>query len=591
MWWRYTPVTRWTELALALAILASVTSQAPPPGELVEADVVQRAILLEFAELYADPSSDGAIIERLAAGTVLDYVGETTDAFGRTWYTVRDPNRYVRRRDTYLVPFDRRQFAAFGNRGAVLADRRPGSAVTRVEAGASDEEEDPWWQPVEVLELGHNASFDATVGITALAPREADVRELIALLGGMDAIADWPADALPGQLFVPAMVPAIFQFDGAEWEMVLPVRLVGDALDLLGNGVLRVDRDTPPPAGGPVLYCWELVGALDPRNELAGSLAVAAPMAAPRSGAPLPPDMGAFDPLLAPEALLDVLPPAPPETRVPPRVDQPPPPSGVLLEDNDSRQAVYLQQRIDPALTRRLRGQSLIVDVVARNAPRSQSAATFGVDVEVGFGELKPAVHFATSFTSAEAKRRFEWPFDVPEDAETLIVRLLPLDRTLAVEQQGSVVFERASLRRASWEAEPPAASFLLYRATASAFEGARLYTRAPIAVSTRPVATLQRVWTRVVTSGWSDEDKVLALAGELRQGMTMDQVRAAWGNPGETIPGRAENQVSWNYPDRYAFFEDEKLVIFRPRPVVEADSTLKICPGGAPAEGKEERP
>ncbi len=574
-------MTRWIELAIALVVLGSSVGQAPPPGKLFDAEVELRAVLLEFGELYAEPSSDGRIIERLAAGTVLDYVGETTDAFGRTWYTVRDPNRHVRRRDAYLVPFNGRQFRAYGNRGAVLANRRPGPPARPgpAQGQGQREEEPPWWEPVNVLELGHSASFDATVAITARAPREQDVRELIDLLGGMDAIATWPADPAPGQLFVPTMVPVIFQFDGAVWEIAQPVRLLGKALDLLGNGTLRVDRSTPPPAGGPVLYCWELVGSLDPRNLLAGSVAVAPPPAGPQAG-PVPPDLGPFDLALAPEAIRQVLPPAPPETRVPPRVDQAEPPSGVVLEDNNSRQAVYLQQRLGPAMTHALRGRALAVDAVARNAPRSQAAATFGVDIEVGFGDSKPPLNIATSFTTADARRRFEWPFEVPEDAETLIVRLLPLDRTLAVEQQGSVVLERVSLRLSAWEAEPPAASFLLYRVSASAFEGAELHTRAPIAVTSRPVADLQRAWTRVATSDWPEEDKALVLAGDVRQGMTMEQVRVAWGEPAETSE-EGGGDILWDYPDRFAVFADGEVVLFRPRPVVEEDVTRKICPGG----------
>ena len=37
-----------------------------------------------------------------------------------------------------------------------------------------------------------------------------------------------------------------------------------------------------------------------------------------------------------------------------------------------------------------------------------------------------------------------------------------------------------------------------------------------------------------VGTSDWSDEDKTLVLAGDVRQGMTMEQVRTAWGDPAQ---------------------------------------------------------
>ncbi len=576
-------MARWIELTLALALLVGAGGQAMPPGELFRPETDERAILLEYAELYTDPSTDGAVVRRLAAGTVLDYVGETTDAFGRTWYTVRDPDRLVRRRDTFLVPFDRRRFAQYGYRGALLADRPSGMVATPT--GGAAEAEEAWWQPVSVLALGHDATFDAAVGITATAPTEEHVRELIELLGGIDAIAAWPVEAVPGELFVPALVPVLFQFDGEEWQLARPVRLLGKSLNLLGNDRLEVDTAAPRFASGPTLYCWELIGAIDNRNELAGSVTVADAAGSARRGAGPALDMGIFDLGLAPEKILEVLPPAPPETRVPTRVDPQPTPGGVVLEDNDARQAVYLEQRFGPEATHRLRGASLILDIVARNAPGARSAATFGVDIEMSFADGREEPPVTIPFTSGEPPRRFELPFEVPQDAETLTVRLLPLDRTLAVEQLGSVVFDRASLRMASWDPQPPASSIVLYRITASTFAGDLLHTRTPVAITTRTADDVQRAWPRVAMSDWSEEDRALVLAGEVRQGMTADQVRAAWGEPQQTSApdAAAVSEDRWDYDDRFAVFDEGKLVLFRPRLLDESEATLKTCPGGAP--------
>ncbi len=581
-------MARWFEIPLILALVTGVVAQVSPPGEIYATKDQRRAVLLEFAELYAEPSTDGPIVTALPAGTVLEYVGETEDAFGRAWFTVRDPDRLVRRSDTYLVPFDARQFAAHGHRGALLADRRASVSVAAAE-GRRGDDESPWWEPVGVLELGHNARYDDVVGVSARAPREDEVRELIALLGGPDAIAVWPEDPLPGQLFVPEMVPVLFRFDGSDWLIAQPVRLLGETLSVLGNGLFRPDEGAPPLAGGPKLHCWELVGALDPSNELAGSIAIAPPPAAPGRGAAAVPDFGPYDLAAAPQAILDVVPPAPPETRVPQRVDPPSRQGGVLLDDNDGRQAVYIEQRLGPELIHRLRGRAMVVDVVARNAPRSQAAATFGVDVEVGFADGREVPPVATSFTASETPRRFEHPFEVPEDAETLTVRLLPLDRTLAVEQRGSVILDRISLRPASWDPEPPASSVLLYRITASSFEGDLLHTRTPIAVTTRPVDEVQRVWPQVVISGWSAEDKGRVLAGEVRQGMTPEHVRAAWGEPQSRVGPEGEDR--WDYGDRYVLFAGGKVVVFRPRQIVEEEVAPKICTSPPPPQTSEQWP
>ena len=97
-------MTRWTELLLLLlSLLFGGGGQSGAPGAIFTAPDAPRAVLLEAAELYDTPSSRGDTVERLDAGSVLEYSGETTDEFGRTWYRLQDPRRLERRRDVYLL--------------------------------------------------------------------------------------------------------------------------------------------------------------------------------------------------------------------------------------------------------------------------------------------------------------------------------------------------------------------------------------------------------------------------------------------------------------------------------------------------------
>lgn len=579
----------WTERFLVLAVVLAAGAQAGAPGELFVSDGGLRAVLLEDGDFFSSPSSDGDIVARFPAGTILDYVGETTDEFGREWFTVRHPQRIERRRDVYLTNLDGRRFADLGYRAAVLADRQPivvAARAPRSVAGAPRQRlPPPWWEPVAVVARGHNATFDAVLAISARAPGEDDLLEAIDLLGGLEAIATWPASALPGELFVPAMLPALFQFEGAEWRLARPVRLLGDSISLLGNPRFVVDPEAPTFAGGPVLHCWSLVDSLDPMGVLAGSVQVAPPVEVVRRGR-VPGGGAAAAPAttsVVPPAIRQLLAPPPPTMLVPPRVDPPAPPDGVLLEDVHSQQAVYLEQTLGLALTRRLRGKSLVLDVVTRNPPRAASAATLGVDIEVRFADERPGEHFATSFSSSAAPVRAEFPFDIPADAETITVRLLAADRSVAREQRGAVIFERATLRLATWAAEPAASSVVLYRITANAFEGAQLHTRAPIVVTARPAEEVEQVWVELAATDWSSADKQQVLAGEIRHGMSEEQVRLSWGEPFErTMSDAAGGGRRWDYADRDVVFAGGSVIAFRPRrrEIRDRSGFGLMCPG-----------
>lgn len=609
-------MARWAEARLLLALIVVCMPQALP-GDLTDrpqaasGDVPggvshPRAVLLEAADLYTQPStSDGELVQRLEAGTVLEYIGEVTDTYGRTWNVVRDPGRRERSSDTYLAAFDVRDLARYGHRAALLANRSPLNALAGAAAAAAlpgvaapsvggapgatptagglpeGASAEPWWKMVAVAEPTDQVGFDDIVGISAVAVREGELNEAVDLLGGREAIAAWPSDPEPGELFVPAMLPALYEYDGARWELERPVRFLGEGINLLGNGDFAVDPDAPPLAGGPVLHCWELINALDERGAPAGSVSRATAPRPVRRGQPPAVDAGPFDPSAAPPILQQLLPPAPDAARVPPRVDPPAGPSGVVLADNAGRQAVYLQQRLGPALTRRLRGRSVVVDVVARDAP-SAGAATFGINVDATFADGRPPQVFAEPYTSRPTPARYDLAFEVPPDAHELLVRLLPLDRTLAVEQQGSVVFERAGLRLASWDPEPRPATIILNRVVVSAFEGATVYTRAPVAPTDRDAQAVERLWPALARSEWTIEDQQHVVAGTVRAGMSREQVAVAWGRPSaENAQADGEGvEWRWDRDDRYVVFTNGTVAVFRPPAEDEVEVQQPMCPG-----------
>lgn len=595
-------MARWTEARLFLALIVAGLLQAPPPGTTADGPLFSRAVLLEAGDLYTRPSSDGEMVQRLAAGTVLQYIGEVTDAFGRTWNVVRDPGRLERSSSTYLGAFDVGDLPRFRYRAALLANRSalnlPAGAAGPVaaagERGAAAPTGSPvasspdWWRSVAIVEPSDQVTFDDIVAVSAVAASESELREAIDLLGGREAIAVWPSNPTPGELFIPEMLPALYQYDGQGWELARPVRFLGDGVNVLGNSRFAVDRDAPPLAGGPALHCWSLRNALDERGEPAGAVSVAPPPPAARRGQAAPVDMGMFDPAAAPPILQGLLPPAPEATRVPPRIDPPAGLSGVLLADNDGQQAVYLEQRLGRTLTQRLRGRSVVVDVTARDDPRA-GAATFGINVDVLFADGRPPQPFAGPYTSREAALRYELAFEVPADADDLIVRLLPLDRTLAVEQQGSVIFERAGLRLASWQPQPQPATIVLNRVVVSSFEGARLYTRAPVAPTFRNEDEVERIWPTLARSAWSVEDRQHLLAGTLRTGMDREQVAVAWGRPSaeNALSGGEGVEWLWDRDDRYVVFINGFVAVFRQPAEEEAAVGQPMCPAaiGAPAD------
>jgi hypothetical protein len=84
-----------------------------------------------------------------------------------------------------------------------------------------------------------------------------------------------------------------------------------------------------------------------------------------------------------------------------------------------------------------------------------------------------------------------------------------------------------------------------------------------------------------------------MVLAGELRFGMSPEQVRAAWGAPQEETSNTTEEGVerSWDYPDRYVVFFNDEVALFRPRAERLVTAERLMCPGRAPLPEAERQP
>ena len=161
----------------------------------------------------------------------------------------------------------RRRFVDLGYRAAVLANRQPILVVPRPgrgRRGATLAPPPAWWKPVAVLELGHNASFDAVFAISARAPEEGDLLEAIDLLGSREAIAMWPTNPCPVSSLCRRSCPL-------SSSSMVPN---GTSPGLLGcwttrsacsatRRLLSTCKHRPSPVVR-MLHCWSLIDSLDP---------------------------------------------------------------------------------------------------------------------------------------------------------------------------------------------------------------------------------------------------------------------------------------------------------------------------------------
>ncbi len=544
----------------------------------VEAEPLPRAFFLEPAPLLIEASGSATVLSTMAIGSSLEYIGEVTDDFGRDWSVVAYPWKLERREQVFLAPFNEWEYSQVAGTTAVLvapasvsagpAQEQASGAATPPASGSASH----WWTSVVAIGPEYDLEFGDLVGVGArLVPIDA-AQEAIEILGGVQGLGAWPTEPIPGQLHVPDLLPLLFRWNGTTWRLLRPVQYLGRSLGLLGNPSLVLDRTGPQSPGGFDIPCWRLVGAMDPRGAVAGSVEAAPAIPAPEVEA------NAWKPnsRTGLRNLTSVVwPTVTVATATPPRVFSSTPPPGIVLRDNARRHAVYLQQDLGPEIVTKLHGRELSLDVWARTPPKATASAAIGIDVEVG-GE-----RFSAGGTVNETSTLVSVTFTVPEGAEWLTVRLLPLDTSLAVEQAGAAIFEQAVLRLTTWPQTLDPSVIPLHRVTVSSYRPVRAFARTTLAVSGRPIDEVDQIWDRVMSSDWAMEDKQLVLAGQVRAGMTAEQVGLSWGEPTVTslageIPGL---DLRWDYEDRSAAFAGGELVSWTVRVPPPEEKVAMPCP------------
>jgi hypothetical protein len=544
-----------------------VSSESPP-----------RAFFLEPAPLRVNPSGSTDVVSTMEIGSSLEFIGEGTDDFGREWSVVAYPWKLERHEQVFLAPFNEWEYSQVSGTTAVLvapasmssnAASAPGVAASAPTAPGSPSR---WWTDVVALGPEYDLEFGDLVGVSArFVPLDA-AEEAIEILGGMQELGSWPSEPIPGQLHVPDLLPLLFRWNGTTWRLLRPVQYLGASFGLLGNPSLALDRTGPQAPGGFDVPCWRLIGAMDPRGVIAGTVEAAPAVKAPEEEAASwkPNSRTGLRNLTS-----VILPTVTAATATPPRVFRSTPPVGVALRDDARRHAVYLQQDLGPEIVSKLHGRELTLDVWARTPPAATASAAIGIDVEVG-GE-----RFSSGGTVNETSTLVSVTFTVPEGAEWLTVRLLPLDTSLAVEQAGAAIFEQAVLRLSTWPRTLDPSVIPLHTVTISSYQPIRTYARTPVAVSTRPLSEIEQIWDRVMSSDWAMEDKQLVVAGRVRAGMTAEQVGLSWGEPSVTalageIPGL---DLRWDYEDRSAAFAGGELVSWTVRVPPPEEEEVKLCP------------
>lgn len=537
------------------------------------------------------------MVARLEAGTVLGYLGTEEDDFGREWQVVGLPSTARRRSSRYYAPFDAaayRDLRARGDGAVAFLDLgdgeeegrdetrtfvfgEPSSSRKAADREAAEERVRPWWRRIEPLGPDVLPRFTDVAAVDVSRIPWVVALEALDLRGGLETLGGWPDDPIPGQLHVPASLPLVFRWNGDGWELGEPPRFVGSVFGLLDNPLLSVDREGAPVADSPPLPCWTFGGAVDAYGEIAGGLAPAPEAHEPSFGK----DAWRADALGRRNLGALLLPVIDEDELVPPRPLERSERGGVRVDDSSRRQTVFLEQELPEEMVRRLRGRSLVLDVRVRGLPEEQGA-TAGVFVEAG---ADPVVQGVPLFPGPV------WvtlEIAVAEEAESVTVRLLPTDPTLGAEGQGSAIFERVVLRPPEWPRELTSGDLLLRGVLATRYRPVPGYVRAPVAVSRRPRRELERLWPRLAAIDATPERIRTLLAGELRAGMSREEVRWAWGDPDAVVeaPDVVGFDGRWEWADRSASFLDDRLVTWSvpgPEPPPQAPAP---CVGGAGTPG-----
>lgn len=538
---------------IALAIVGAAVAQSVPT-----APVEPHAVLLAPGVLRERADATAPEATRLGEGAILRYYGETTDPFGRPWSIVGDPGALVKRERWFAIAATPREIAALTEADLLTSlpapRRRPreelvGNATPEATLAAAREPVSvavSWWQSTE-RQMVIEAELADLLGADAFRVDPGVVEEAIAMIGGREWLGPWPEEPAFGRLHVSPLLPVVWRFDGDEWRLLQDGLSMTPAFGLLGNGTLAIDPRQPRLLTGSVLPCWSLVGGRDPGGTAVGRLetAPAAPIRVARpERRPELELLGLYD--LEPQ----VRPLVSDRLRAPRLLVPAPTGSGIQVQDNSARQAVYLEQALPPELTAHLRGRTIRFRVDARVPQEGDVASTGTVSVELIAGSES----ISTSVPVGALPTPITLSLAVPADAQQVRVRLIPLDRSIAVPERGTAIFERATLVPADWPDHLEPAPLLVRRIRIVTYEPARRYVRSAVAVSERAPAELERTWGALLDGEWDDEARRRMLAGELRAGMPQEEVRLAWGEPeSRTAIGSAER---WDWPLRSAAFD-----------------------------------
>ncbi len=583
--------------ALVLAFIAAEShAQTPPPGTREPIEDPMYAIALEAGALRAIAEVTEDELFTFDAGTIFLYLGEVTDTFGREWEMVGDPESWSRRQRWYVVAATVEELQERVGPISVLGEfTAPASPPERVSEDLESEVaelesevavsspfdlylaslrqpltvEREWWKNTLELDASEVRDVGETLAVPAWAVPSRVVDEVVSLLGGREALGPWPQEASFGALHVTPILPLVFRRGEHGWDSLGRLRSKLPVLGLLGNSQLQLDPNLPAEVTGFVLPCWRLVGALNPRGLAAGRVDLPPPppsRLAPGARREEDRFLGSFD------LTTRVWPPATDENVLPRRAVPSALPTGVFLQDNDRRQAVYLEQRLPVAMSRRLRGRELRLDVVARAAPAldgTTSTVTVGFEIEAG------ELHEAGSGTVGALPGTASLVVTIPDDAEEITVRLLSTDRSIAVGEAGRAIFERVTLAPADWPKALLPAPVMLRRVRVDLYAPTPRYTRAPLAISAKPPSELSRVWRSLAGEQLEEELRRMILAAELDFEMDDRNVLVAWGEPSM----RHDSGVRrWDWDDRSATFDLSGRLIAWTEQAEDADLPVPRC-------------
>ncbi len=566
-----------TTCALSAASAASQTLD--PPGPRLPRDPQLYAVALEDGTLYRAADVASEEILEFRRGHIFEYLGDATDTFGRDWQSVGNGDGWQRTEKWYAIPASQAEARNSTGPVSVLTSlpaprRLPREGFATSEAAAAYsaslkqaiEVGGDWWDKAIEVDAGALGQSGRVVGVPARLVPMTVAEEIVELLGGEAALGPWPLEPGFGRLYVAPRTGLVYRFDGDEWRQTTPPLTMDSMIGLLANPKLLFARDVPAEATGRPLSCWRLVGGLNPRGAVAGSVAPAPPPPL-RLEASARPDTARY--LGYYNLTGRAWPTAPPATLAPRRVLPDRPSGGVLLADTSRRQAAYLEQIIPAEITHQLRGREVRARVMARAPVEGSGGGTATVALEVEAGSVRQSLSAQVGGLPTPVTLSLV----IPADAETITVRVLPTDVSIAVLEGGSAIIDSVTVVPADWPDTLEAAPLLLRRVRAVTYSPSPRYTRARLVISARPPEELVAIWKEVTRL--PDETLEKILSGEIETGMTDRQVRLAWGDP-ENVTESELNH--WTWPDRAASFDDEgRLLAWSRQPERELEPP-SIC-------------